>query len=1825
MQGGEWDGDLFVPFDPNKMALDEKTGKLIKNPRPNLSNRLKEIQGVYDQVQGEGSVAKIQQGANNKPADRLTDPETAPYTGIGNNVAVGLNRAYEGLLKIPRLVYSAAAVPQNFLADQLNIPELGAKYENFLSLTNTPASQSPLTMLDQLGDYYGEQSEGYATKTQKYDDNIIGSITKGNFKQAGSQILDQIAESAPSIAVMAMTSGAGNVAGLSQTSKTLANALPFMSQRNAELQGNENMPEWLKPINAAANGLSEVIFDQSFGTQAAIQGIVNRVVNEGREDGVKLAADFAQGFLNKAIAPLKAIKPFVNGAIEEGSTQLAQNIVDKYTLDPNKDLMEGVADAMIVGSAMTGGLVTAGNIALPKQRTQVRELETQQQALLNELGNENLSPESREGISKIIEDNQSTIESIAKETQEAIAKLSPAQKKEVEALNEKVTSSEAIVNDPNASDEVKKVAETQIESITKEIDAIKPEEGETKTKPKEPTGTPVKKGTDVAIDDTIELVNGKKGRVTKVEGDQVTMTMENGATFMATPELVEMSVIKPIEAPQETQTPEVAQEPTEVKEVATEPVIGVDEVYDTNDAIKNLGDKKEYDSYVKKVFPKSKVNVVMYHDTNKDFDLKNFDNNRTMYFTSAKQGHFSDQGKTMSAVVNLVNPKYVDADEITRKTRKELIKKYEDEGYDGLIATPEIYEQRLIEDGRDPKDHVNDLKFPEVLVFNRNQIHELGSESDIQGFKEYKNKANEGKPTTEEVVTEDISEKRTKEVLGKANTDLEALKQVQNKPAKYKASVKRLDDAYKAREISKEDYNEAKQKFDDVITDSSPNVPKKETLTTEEITSLDKELANQNLTTDDFIQYERTRAIADANNAEEVVQQPENDGAGVTGEVKPSETAQKAGDPIRAFAEKVRAGKINKLGGFKASTGFDGAWDLGIEAVALSLEGGAKVADAIQSGLQAIKKTDWYKGLENKDEFDSKYQAHMESEYDAEEKQSKSTTGINQTNIDATREELGLEEVKRLRKADAERNSQADKWVEDGNSIPDLLKRLEKGGLPTDVENVVLRKYISSLEARNNKNPTAELLADINRATKVVTESRSELGRALRAGVGEVEVVDNLSNFLLDEMDSLGIDSMPQSMIDELKAKYLKAQTAKEAWEAGYQKALDEFTKQQAQIELDKVRKERIRKTGKKTKADYQSERQSYKESIRRKLKEARSQANAVPVPYLAELIAISPDVAKLVRSYVEEGINNLDDIIKKVHTDLTEDIPDITEEDVRDLIAGQYKQKRPTRNEISAQVRDMQTQAKLLKRIEELENGVQPTTEVAKIQRSKQIDSLMKQVKEIEDRVGVTDAKTLKARRTSLENKIAQLKEDLETGNFDLEPAQPRKLKLDPETQAALDEYNEFLKETYKRRDRARYEQLSKWRKGWDYVQQVLGLRRLIQTSLDFSMPFRQAITVTLNPRQYGIGFKNFSSLDGLYNTPSDIKNSPAIQSWINMFRGFASEKYFDRVMSQIKSDPDYRNMMEDKLVFSEVDSADNLRREEDYRTSFLYKIPYLNIPFLASNRAAAGFVNTARYEMYKNGVVKLERQGITRENSPESYRALAKWAMNATGRGNMLEFLENSPQAQRILGDTFYGVRLMSSRFNLLNPNYYAKMPKEVRVEALKDMASFASTLAVTFLAASAAGATVSLNPDDSDFLKAKWGNKRYDLSGGMSQYMRTFFRLLKAGILRVNPKIYGENRSKVQLNKANKYGAFSVKSGVNFFRYKLAPNTSYVLSGIMGKDPVGEEFDPSEILNVWPMYYEDLREALKKGEGGVAGLTVVLPNLLGVGVQEYDNKKK
>ena len=171
---------------------------------------------------------------------------------------------------------------------------------------------------------------------------------------------------------------------------------------------------------------------------------------------------------------------------------------------------------------------------------------------------------------------------------------------------------------------------------------------------------------------------------------------------------------------------------------------------------------------------------------------------------------------------------------------------------------------------------------------------------------------------------------------------------------------------------------------------------------------------------------------------------------------------------------------------------------------------------------------------------------------------------------------------------------------------------------------------------------------------------------------------------------------------------------------------LDEANKKLKEFE-DKLKEEGVKEEVKKTKKTDKTEEQRKTErtSILNKIKDAWNSLTQKEEPKeedknvqfakaptfapispakQAQLEAITLEVGKLVKSYAEGGITDLNDIVDQIHTSLTPLISGISKEDVRDVVMGRYKTDVPkaklTAAQIQAQsnVKRVQAQIDLLK-----------------------------------------------------------------------------------------------------------------------------------------------------------------------------------------------------------------------------------------------------------------------------------------------------------------------------------------------------------------------------------------------------------------------------------------------------------------------------------------------------------------------------------------------
>lgn len=804
-----------------------------------------------------------------------------------------------------------------------------------------------------------------------------------------------------------------------------------------------------------------------------------------------------------------------------------------------------------------------------------------------------------------------------------------------------------------------------------------------------------------------------------------------------------------------------------------------------------------------------------------------------------------------------------------------------------------------------------------------------------------------------------------------------------------------------------------------------------------------------------------------------------------------------------------------------------------------------------------------------------------------------------------------LREVKK----DAELEAEANEAIRNGYDIKGLIRRVtQKQHFPSDKEHIILVKYAAGLQNKlESLDPKSEefekVFTELNATYKASEIGGSEMGAAFRARQSRVLQEDALGEMLVREAEVNMVEELTPEQRENVVKEYEAIKKAKEEWEAKYNELQNQQLQKDAEVEVQKAKRTSGGK--KKSKEDFNKERQSIKDSIKDKWKKAANDGTlmAIPVPYAKQLAAISPDVAKLMKSYVEEGITDLSEIVSKIKDDVKDFVEDVTEKDIRDIIAGAYNEKR-TKNELSADLRDLRDEAKLLNQLEQLENGEIPKTEKAKVERNQKITNLRNRIKELKKELiagktidGEPIDKKLKSLKTRLEKQIQELQDKLDKGDYSKD--EPKKsIKLDREALELKDKLIKLKQEREIRLLQQKYKNRTFKEKTKDTALEVINVPRTVMASMDFSAPLRQgAIASIANPKV-------------------------ASKAFVEMFRQAASQQRFDRWFFDLRETPEYDIMQKSGLYIADPHDPKLSAKEEMFMNNLAEKIPFIGgamtipkaIPFIGgkkigglikgSERAYVSYLNKMRVDLFNLGIKSFMAEGKTVENSPELYKSLASFINNSTGRGQMTKLLEDSAP---ILNSLFFSPRLMASRINLLNPMYYKRLSPEVQKMALKDMGTFILFGMSILGLAAMAGADVEEDPRSPNYGKIKVGDTTYDIWGGFQQYIVEIAQLVR-----------GETKSATtgEIRKLDGK-TFPFKSRGDdveaFVRGKLAPVPAATLNMLYGKKVTGQNTDyETEIGGLMqPLMVKDAVEAY--GKNGLLGAFAVgIPASLGIGVQ-------
>lgn len=365
--------------------------------------------------------------------------------------------------------------------------------------------------------------------------------------------------------------------------------------------------------------------------------------------------------------------------------------------------------------------------------------------------------------------------------------------------------------------------------------------------------------------------------------------------------------------------------------------------------------------------------------------------------------------------------------------------------------------------------------------------------------------------------------------------------------------------------------------------------------------------------------------------------------------------------------------------------------------------------------------------------------------------------------------------------------------------------------------------------------------------------------------------------------------------------------------------------------------------------------------------------------------------------------------------------------------------------------------------------------------------------------------------------------------------------------------------------------------------VAAIYNVPRALVASGDFSAPLRQGALLTLPPSQWG----------------------RAAAAGVKMFEGFSTKRY-NKIVEEIARHPDSQVAQRAGLHLSTQAKQGLKKSEEDFVSKYAARIPLVK----NSQQSYEVYLDHLRLSTFAKYRALIDKRNISAEAKQNAYRESARWLNIASGRGTFGETIDKGMDALNL---ALFAPRFMASRINVLDPRTYARNlstegGRVVLRQQMSELLQAAGVLASTAALAKAAGASVSLDPNSSDFLKIKFGNRRLDLLAGEQQVMRLIYRT-GAAIIR---SARGEK---------SKPGEGALDVAGRFLRSKLAPIPSFFTDFLTRKTYTGKDFDAAKGVaqRVAPLIWQDFLDAYQKeGFGGVAATT---PGLFGAGVQLYD----
>ena len=763
--------------------------------------------------------------------------------------------------------------------------------------------------------------------------------------------------------------------------------------------------------------------------------------------------------------------------------------------------------------------------------------------------------------------------------------------------------------------------------------------------------------------------------------------------------------------------------------------------------------------------------------------------------------------------------------------------------------------------------------------------------------------------------------------------------------------------------------------------------------------------------------------------------------------------------------------------------------------------------------------------------------------------------------LNRVRGEFGLsefeptEEVSTLRRLKNVENTIADlkksgKYEEEINKIKEKAARNEISDEGQDILTQRLADLRATAKTLDRYSPEYDkITAQIKDVTDTLKAIGTIAGRTLEARkhfVKEIETVHDIEENMLQDLNT---DTLTKAEKDSAQQKFDEYQKINEAAEKALQAKNEELAKLKIQLEEEKAKNELLKqqkaaqKTTPKTKDDYKKERESIKQSIKDKWNNAGKDIISMDLPYRKQLAAITPEVSKLVYSYLEQAAKDptiskkVKDIVEFVKKELKEFGINISDRETLGLVSGEYVEKKQTRNELSKERYELQKEADLLTKIDDLQNDIVKEKDTDKQRKKstvlkdleKQLDDLQKQMKVGKYSDEARFEATAKQQIAANKKKIEEIQQKIKKGDFAPE-TKKESILLNEELQKKNPAiYNEWLDTQVKKEDwQKEYEnsrlkdQAKKLTLG-DKIAAIgrtaLNTYRTAKATGEISTVLVQNILPSLNNPRLMVKF--------IYNAfKNDLLNGKKFKKEMAILKNSElGDLLFDKMKISLYEPMGIREEAMNELLGGNENLLNKTITIGGKKYSFGQ----------AFERLVDSYANNLRIELASREIEYLLSKGKTWENAKEEYLAVGRRINEESGHGKLAKPFQN---ASKWLNMIIWSTKMMSSTFNVLgmgdlirpletakqigreafkmnipeaekaSKGYYTSLTPRQRMVAARNLGQFAVTGlgimgVIKLLNKDDDDVKVTLNPFDSNFgIKIK--DKQVNPFGRYASYM-------------------------------------------------------------------------------------------------------------------------